>query len=290
MNKYHFKILGLEEGASDTEIKKAYRKLALKYHPDRNDSDEANKKFILINRAYLTLSKSKIRNKEKGKQYDFQDFNTKRRKSKEELQREHLRRAKLRYEYLKRKEEEENEKYYKRISTGFDWSLFKIVMYGCLGLSLLFFLDFLFLPTNYTTDTVIKGNRVLSYSGVYHNRIVPVQVQSGDKFWVKSSAYGQMEYNPEVVIQRSSFFNEVVNIYVWSGSQWVSSRADFTVKGSFPLIPLFLLVPFITYLLKGRTLTYSLLFNISLYIFGITLIYLLYENDRWAHILFLGMV
>lgn len=290
MSKFHYKILGLTEGASEKEVKKAYRKLALKYHPDRNNSEEANKKFILINKAYLTLSKSKVKSEPKGKQYDFQDFNTKRKKSKEEIQREHLKRAKRRYEYLKRKEEEENEKYYQRISTGFDWSVFKIVMYGCLGLSLLFFVDFLFLPTNYTTDTVIKGNRILSYSGIYHNRIVPIKVESGGKFWVKSSAYGLMEYSPEVTIQRSSFFKEVINIYVWSGNQWIKSRADFTVKGSFPLIPLFLLVPFFTYLLKGKTLTYSLLFNVSLYIFGATLIYLLYQNDRWAHILFLGMV
>lgn len=50
-------ILGIEKSASKDEIKKAYRKLAMKYHPDRNDWDkEAESKFKEINEAYSTLS------------------------------------------------------------------------------------------------------------------------------------------------------------------------------------------------------------------------------------------
>lgn len=53
----YYKVLGLDPGASLEQIKKAYRKLARKYHPDLNPDDtQANKKFQEINEAHAVLS------------------------------------------------------------------------------------------------------------------------------------------------------------------------------------------------------------------------------------------
>ena len=53
----YYEVLGLSKGASDDEIKRAFRKLAMKYHPDRNSGDkEAEEKFKEINEAYGILS------------------------------------------------------------------------------------------------------------------------------------------------------------------------------------------------------------------------------------------
>ncbi len=62
----YYALLGVSKNASDAEIKKAYRKLAMKYHPDHTKGDKAaEEKFKKISEAYAVLS-----DKEKRKQYD----------------------------------------------------------------------------------------------------------------------------------------------------------------------------------------------------------------------------
>lgn len=61
MGKDFYKILGVAKSASDDEIKKAYRKLALKYHPDKNKAKDAEEKFKEVAEAYEILSDKKKR-------------------------------------------------------------------------------------------------------------------------------------------------------------------------------------------------------------------------------------
>ena len=79
--KDYYKILGVERSASQDEIKKAYRKLAVKYHPDKNPDDKvAEEKFKEISEAYQVLGNADSRKKydELGanwKQYENAGFN-----------------------------------------------------------------------------------------------------------------------------------------------------------------------------------------------------------------------
>lgn len=62
--KDYYKILGVERSASQDEIKKAYRKLAVKYHPDKNPDDKvAEEKFKEISEAYQVLGNADTRKK-----------------------------------------------------------------------------------------------------------------------------------------------------------------------------------------------------------------------------------
>lgn len=66
MSKDYYKLLGVAKDANADEIKKAFRKLAMQFHPDRNPTPEAEEKFKEINEAYAVLS-----DPEKRKQYDM---------------------------------------------------------------------------------------------------------------------------------------------------------------------------------------------------------------------------
>lgn len=65
MNTDYYKVLGVSKTATAEELKKAYRKLAVQYHPDKNKSKEAEEKFKEINQAYEVLG-----NPQKRQQYD----------------------------------------------------------------------------------------------------------------------------------------------------------------------------------------------------------------------------
>ena len=52
----YYDLLGVHRGASDEDIKRAFRKLAMEYHPDRNQEDGAEDRFKSINAAYEVLS------------------------------------------------------------------------------------------------------------------------------------------------------------------------------------------------------------------------------------------
>jgi curved DNA-binding protein len=65
--KDYYKILGVGKNASEGDIKKGFRKLAMKYHPDQNKGDkQAEERFKELNEAYAVLS-----DKEKRRQYDM---------------------------------------------------------------------------------------------------------------------------------------------------------------------------------------------------------------------------
>lgn len=65
MSKTHYDILGLDENASSKDIKKAYRQLSLKYHPDHNTNSDAHEMMTKVNEAYNILGDA-----EKRKEYD----------------------------------------------------------------------------------------------------------------------------------------------------------------------------------------------------------------------------
>src|SRR5690554_4473750 len=131
----YFKILGIPPTKNEDLVKRAYRKKAMKYHPDRNTSASAKNKFIEVTEAYdqillaLKLANSvdtsnqntqyRPRKTYKARKENRTYKSTAKQQSEtNEAREERVNEARKRYEHMKRQEEEDNERYYRTMTSG----------------------------------------------------------------------------------------------------------------------------------------------------------------------------
>ena len=73
-NEEAYQVLGLNSGATESQVKSAYRKLALKTHPDKNPgNEEAHKKFLLVSEAYKRITEPESFQDEEDGDFSFDE-------------------------------------------------------------------------------------------------------------------------------------------------------------------------------------------------------------------------
>ncbi len=166
--KNYYEILGISAKASDQDIKRAYRSLAMRYHPDRNKSHDAHEAFVSIQEAYNTLSDPVKRNtydyyygysssSTGSGNYTYSNRQQTNRPNyaesfRQRAQEEERKRQQNEVEFEKIKQRSRENK--KREDADL-FVLLKAVNYVCLFLSLIFFLD-ICLPKALTKDETVK--------------------------------------------------------------------------------------------------------------------------------------
>lgn len=297
MIKKYFDILGIPPTKDESIIKKAYRKKAKQYHPDRNPNDpKAHDYFLIVNKAYeivleynkRVVSSSQNIHRAKGRKQN--DFNTSPQKSSDEELQERMRKAKLRYEKIRQQEQQENAAYYKKITSGPLWKYFLGIVFCSTLLGSLFIIDYYSLPSRWEKSSVIYQNNNVQFSGIVHHTIIPIYIQNNQSLWIDANCLSSIIEDPAILLEKSFIFKEVKKVWFWDFSNWKSSKTDFSLSGTFPLVPMLLFVPLLTYYLRKRPMIYSLLFMVSTYFHSLLLLFLLITNDRWLHLMTLGLL
>ena len=297
MKDKYYKILGLSSDASPQEVKRAYRKLVLKYHPDKDPSEEAHQKFLIIQEAYEIVSGQKQIPPTKRKTYPRSNAKTDFKRHQqggvnknisEEEKLKRYKEAQRRYEEQKAKAFEEDERYYRRMSEGKRWNWFRLVFFTSTFMSAVFVFDY-FMPTRFEQDTVVKSNKDYACKGLLGDKVMPVETLKNGKVWLDRSMYFRVLDQGLLYVEKTFWMGDVKHFWsVDNDGSWIKDESDFSATRSFPLLPILLLLPLLTYFLKAKTIMYSFLFHTSLYIYTFLLLFLLYSNDRWAHLLTLG--
>jgi hypothetical protein len=265
-NKY-FSILGIAPTNDEAIIKKAYRKLAFKYHPDKNNSSSAQAKFIEITEAYEIVT---------GTQKLPSQISVPT-KTPEEIRQDRIKAAKKRYKRSKQKEIEEELEYYKLLISGKRWKFIKVFGYVSFGLALLLILDF-YLPYQSINETIDYIWR--------HDNYISLDLKNGSYYFNTFDGMQTLNH-PDIKYRQTYIFKDLIDIRVKDYfGEYTTVEPEFTIKRLFPLLPLFLSIPIFTFFYKRPNPLFTILHLTSRYVIPIIFLFVLFSNWRIFKVFF----
>jgi len=275
--KKYFDILGLPDNAGQDEIRRQYRKLAMRLHPDKNPASNAKEQFIKITEAYEILI---------GKRPAPSVSQTHISRSKEKTNEERVKEARERYYEQILKEKLETERYFKSLFRGKKWKLLKITSVVGPILSLLLILDF-FLPRHFEPDRISQFARKMK-SGDPLVDVSLIRTVKENDYWIGKMDFKLYGIYPDIIVERSWIFHEPINVISAQKVEYAYYPVDFTFLSMSAIIIMICLLPLITRLYKRKTVWYTVLYHTSLYLSTIMILLFIIMNDHWAHLLVMG--
>ncbi len=267
----YFRILGINPTTDKGAIKKAYRKLAFKYHPDVNDSPEAQSKFIELSDAYdVLMGVKKAPKSRKPKSNSAQSTTAKDNNVSRE---ERVKAAKDRYEKAKHRELEEEANYYFKLISGWKWRFMKLFGMVSSVFALLLILDFI-LPTQNELFVVENTTTNDLYGQVFFE--IDNNVHYFD--YLKASL---IQRYPLIEIHFTPLFNDFKSFSFVGGpeaSQYV--KPMFCYLYFFPIVIVLLLLPLLTVWYKRPTPLFSIMYKLSYYISPLLFLIICLSNWR----------
>jgi len=284
----YYQVLGIQPTDNVDAIKKAYRKMAFRFHPDKNSSADAHNRFIQITEAYEILTGQRKITDPKAKQ-----------KTQEENFAEKVTMAKDRF---RRQQEEELRKdalYYILITSGWKWTWFKRGAYYCMFISICLSIDY-FATGNTETLTPPKE------SFAYWTQVISAK---GENFKVSDHDYWNNDYYGyygQIRGNRSLLFNDLKSISVilnppdmslnkhsdrmknyqdFGGFELLTVVSFGSMYGVFPLVHIFLFVPLALVVYKRPIFRFSIWRLVSIYFLFPLVIFITFSNDRLFHLI-----
>lgn len=282
----YYKILGLTPGASEREVRKKYRKLVMIYHPDKNDSPEAEQKFIEITEAYEVLT-GKVKAPRSSSQTTASATQTP--QANKASHEERIKNAKARYREQIFREFIENEDYYNKLTKGPKWVTIKIIAILGFVLSSMIFMDY-FLPRHYEPIKVTGYHVNAGVLGADKRELSLIKTSDGEKFWISKLTYHLYGKYPNGYKETSWIFHNPISIISQGKITHRRYFVHFTFYSFGWLTAILFLTPTLLFLRRRKTVRFTVLYHFCYYGVGILTVIFLFTEDRWAHLLTLGFL
>jgi hypothetical protein len=281
-NSECYRILELPVGVSDALIKKQFKKLALRFHPDRNPSPEAHEHFILISNAADQLLKAKDTATTQTRKKS-QAVNPEKKRAEQE---QRIRVAKERFEQQRRSDELEQERYFRSLTTGKKWQLYKLIALLSFSLSIALLLD-LMLPHHQEKDKMVAFYPK-AIGGIKYDYVYEIVFSKNNTLFAQRFFENWKLSESPVIIEKSRLFHTPISFHEMNSSPSIQAYFDFNLAAfGLPLMILFL-VPLIPYFFQRKTVYFTFLYHFSFWIIGPLGIIILGTGERLSHLLTLG--
>ncbi len=291
LSKY-YKILGLPDDSDLVLVRKQYRKLVMRYHPDKNPSPTAKAKFIAITEAYEILVGKKAAPKSgarrAGNPSTTPNNPTANADRKAKSHAERVREARERQEEQARREREENELYFRQLTSGYRWRIMKISAVVAMICAIAMTVD-RFLPHHFESIE-LQGYAPRQATGGNREILDYVVTTTNESYWISNGDYDLYARTPVALIESSWIFHEPIRIV--SEGKLYNSFYDihFSFFSNYIFFFLLFLFPTVTLYYKRPTIGFTIIYQVSFWGVNLVLLYFLLRNDHWAHFLTLGFI
>ena len=271
VRKEYLQILGLNEDASDEQIKKAWKKKVLQFHPDKNPNDNAQIEFIKVCDAYQKLSDGTFEKIEETIQPEANEFY---KKYNQNLTTEDVekRRQKAR-EHSKYKEM--YEEYilsisYKSLRKSFLYKFSNIVAICSLIIGSILFLDYAVLEPKVETAVILNYQYNID-NIVYYVYDLNYQIPTEKREYEISTAFSSdnfkgLKYNSFIKIYKSRILNENISFSHIDDTYQTSMINRFSIYIAFWVFIILFFLPILNFLIKGPNTLYLVVVHINAYL------------------------
>ena len=264
----YFQLLGLGPKASRPEIKSAFRRMALQYHPDRNKDPEAIKKFLLAVEAYQVLYEGKI---PPGLEWE----------TVESSEEDRLRKAREVAKSVQRERMEIERAFYQRIQKGYMLKYAHFLSFAFILMAILITLNY-FLPYTEQPSNIQSKNMLYFYHLKEERAFFNVCNKS---YRVPMTAFFEADRGDSVTVDVSALFNDVMRVRYYSGGEEYVLKPHESLYSFFPLVPLLMLIPFLNLFFMRPNVRFYLLFFTTVFIGTADMLYIFLDDGRIYRIL-----